>query len=63
MRDEATARQIQLMIEYDPAPPYDAGSPGKAGKEIVDRVLRFRNATIEKARQKAIQLGPRLGVS
>jgi transcriptional regulator GlxA family with amidase domain len=35
---EATAQAIQLSIEYDPAPPLDAGSPGKAPKEIVERL-------------------------
>jgi putative intracellular protease/amidase len=30
-----TARAVQLAIEYDPQPPYDAGSPDKAGPEIV----------------------------
>jgi hypothetical protein len=26
------------MIEYDPQPPYDAGSPDRAPAEIVDRM-------------------------
>ena len=30
------AQSIQLMIEYDPQPPYDAGSPDRAPAEIVD---------------------------
>jgi len=29
------ARAIQLGIEYDPQPPFDAGSPAKAGPELV----------------------------
>ena len=29
------ARAIQLAIEYDPQPPFDAGSPEKAGREVV----------------------------
>ncbi len=29
------ARAIQLGIEYDPQPPFDAGSPDKAGPELV----------------------------
>jgi transcriptional regulator GlxA family with amidase domain len=33
------ARQIQLMIEYDPQPPFDAGSPEKAGPELVAATL------------------------
>ena len=37
---ETTAKAIQLGIEYDPAPPFNAGSPDKAPKEILDLVLR-----------------------
>ena len=33
------ARRIQLGIEYDPRPPFDAGSPEKAGPEIVQSIL------------------------
>ena len=29
------ARAVQLAFEYDPAPPYDAGSPAKAGPALV----------------------------
>ncbi|MEU3777579.1 DJ-1/PfpI family protein [Streptomyces sp. NPDC032472] len=32
------AQTVQLMIEYDPQPPYDAGSPAKAPAEIVARM-------------------------
>ena len=30
------AELLQLAIEYDPQPPFDAGSPAKAPKEIVE---------------------------
>jgi transcriptional regulator GlxA family with amidase domain len=33
---EQAARVTQLGIEYDPQPPFDAGSPDKAGAEIVE---------------------------
>jgi putative intracellular protease/amidase len=39
---EAVAQAIQLSIEYDPQPPFDAGSPAKAPAEIVD-LLRARS--------------------
>lgn len=29
------ARAVQLALEYDPAPPFDAGSPDKAGPALV----------------------------
>src|SRR6185295_401844 len=35
---DEVAQAVQLGIEYDPQPPFDAGSPEKAPKEIVDLV-------------------------
>jgi putative intracellular protease/amidase len=35
---DVVAKAIQLGIEYDPQPPFDAGSPEKAGPELVDLV-------------------------
>jgi putative intracellular protease/amidase len=35
---DGVAQAIQLGIEYDPQPPYDAGSPAKAPAEIVARL-------------------------
>jgi putative intracellular protease/amidase len=35
---DETAQAIQLMIEYDPQPPYDAGSPGRAPAEVLRRL-------------------------
>jgi transcriptional regulator GlxA family with amidase domain len=32
------AQAVQLAIEYDPQPPYDAGSPAKAPAPIVEAV-------------------------
>jgi hypothetical protein len=32
------AQAIQLGIEYDPQPPFDAGSPAKAPAGVVDLV-------------------------
>ena len=36
MYDPETAQRIQLAIEYDPHPPFNAGSPTTAPPEIVD---------------------------
>ncbi len=35
------AQAIQLGIEYDPKPPFDAGSPDKAPPEVVAMVRRY----------------------
>jgi cyclohexyl-isocyanide hydratase len=45
IRGEDHAKFIQLAIEYDPHPPFDAGSPDKVSPEILDRYY----ALIEKA--------------
>jgi cyclohexyl-isocyanide hydratase len=40
--DEDVAKEVQLMIEYNPAPPFDAGSPKTADEKIVERVVSAR---------------------
>jgi transcriptional regulator GlxA family with amidase domain len=35
---EEVAQSIQLYIEYDPQPPFDAGSPAKAPRELVAEI-------------------------
>ncbi len=56
IRGEAHARAVQLGLEYDPAPPFDAGRPERAGETLVavvhqrmdalapDREMRIRAA-------------------
>jgi cyclohexyl-isocyanide hydratase len=46
---EAAAQQIPLQIEYDPEPPFRAGTPFTAPKEIVQRALA---ATTERRRTR-----------
>lgn len=38
MQGEQMAQAIQLAIEYDPQPPFDAGSPAKASPDVVSLV-------------------------
>ena len=37
LTDDVTAKALQLMIEYDPQPPFDTGSLAKAGPEVLAR--------------------------
>jgi transcriptional regulator GlxA family with amidase domain len=46
---EETARQIQLMIEYAPAPPYNSGRPENASADTLSAV-RERFAAFRQAR-------------
>ncbi|MCC3766790.1 DJ-1/PfpI family protein [Streptomyces sp. UNOC14_S4] len=43
---DRVAQAIQLLIEYDPQPPYDAGSPEKAPADIVEE---WRGRKVETA--------------
>lgn len=38
---ENIAKINQLLMEYDPAPPFDVGSPEKAGPELVEKALQY----------------------
>jgi cyclohexyl-isocyanide hydratase len=38
----SAAQEIQLMMEYDPAPPFSSGSPRTAPRELVDVVIASR---------------------
>jgi transcriptional regulator GlxA family with amidase domain len=50
---EQTAKAIQLMIEYDPEPPYDCGSVQKAGPAMVQQVRDAVDARRAASRQRA----------
>jgi cyclohexyl-isocyanide hydratase len=50
---EEVAKSVQLGLEYDPKPPFDSGSPEKAGVERTDRV-RAQIAAMMARRQKAV---------
>lgn len=39
--DADAARAMQLMIEYDPQPPFDAGSVDKAGPAVMARAVEY----------------------
>ncbi len=52
------AKSIQLAIEYDPHPPFNAGSPEGAGTEIVDRT-RHAAASRQAERLAAVETAAR----
>ena len=43
MEGEDYARAVQLGLEYDPHPPFDSGTPDKAGDQLVKRVHERSN--------------------
>ena len=50
------AQAIQLGIEYDPQPPYDAGSPQKAPSDVVELIRNLELAQGESDPQTASQV-------
>jgi cyclohexyl-isocyanide hydratase len=43
---EEIAKITQLLLEYNPAPPFDTGSPEKAGSELVEKAMLFMQQMI-----------------
>jgi transcriptional regulator GlxA family with amidase domain len=39
--DGVAARAAQVMIEYDPRPPFDAGHPDRVGPDVMARVGEY----------------------
>jgi cyclohexyl-isocyanide hydratase len=60
MRGEDYAKRIQLILEYDPKPPFSAGSPHTAKSEIVRDVLERRAKLLDQAKAAAANAGSRI---
>ena len=60
IRGEDHARFVQLSLEYDPAPPFDSGSPERASPETLARyhelVERLSPGRAEQVRAIAEQM-------
>ena len=60
---EDTARLIQLQMEYDPAPPFAAGSPAGAGPALTARLLERIGPFQDRRRDVSRRAGAALGVT
>ena len=60
MVDRSTAETVQLRLEYNPAPPFRAGSPDTAPPEVVallkERIAPHKERRIEAIRRAAARL-------
>jgi len=58
---EEMAKTIQLLLEYNPAPPFDAGSPEVAGAALVEQVKNLAKPKLEASlaatRKTAVAIG------
>jgi cyclohexyl-isocyanide hydratase len=57
---EEVAKSIQLVLEYDPHPPFDSGSPEKAGPERVKRIYERMAPLLENRRKANAEAAARL---
>jgi putative intracellular protease/amidase len=53
IKGEQYARAVQLMEEYDPQPPFHAGSPQSAGPDITKLMVDMHQQFLETARSSA----------
>ncbi|MGJ0508154.1 MAG: DJ-1/PfpI family protein [Methylocystis sp.] len=58
---EAHAKTLQLLVEYDPQPPFDAGAPERAPAAIVEGIEMRRAAELQAAREAATATARTLG--
>jgi cyclohexyl-isocyanide hydratase len=58
---EEIAKSIQLVLEYDPQPPFDSGSPDKAGPERVARLRERLNGMLQVRQMANDEAAARLG--
>ena len=59
---EEVAKEIQLDMEYDPAPPFDSGTPDKASRVTVDEFYRQYGINKESRLSDAEQYAERHGI-
>ncbi|OBI77082.1 glutamine amidotransferase [Mycobacterium asiaticum] len=53
--DEETARYAQLLLEYDPAPPFDGGSPRSATQDTVQYIKEYVAGLMASCKELAAQ--------
>jgi cyclohexyl-isocyanide hydratase len=63
--DEDTAKMIQLFLEYNPQPPFNAGSPEGAGPEMAARAKKMFEESLKQREKKINEAAQRqkVGVS
>lgn len=59
--DQTRAEQIQLTLEYNPQPPFNAGSPETASAEVTATVRSELAPGVEEAREAAIRAAKKFG--
>ena len=62
VRGEEWARRSQLVLEYDPQPPFDSGTPAGAGTALTAEILKRREPALQTTRKAAEAAAARLSL-
>jgi cyclohexyl-isocyanide hydratase len=60
---EEVAKTLQLAFEYDPEPPFDCGSPEKAGAELVHRLRAMQQVRVSSVEERISRAAALLSVA
>jgi cyclohexyl-isocyanide hydratase len=63
LSDQTTAESIQLVLEYNPQPPFNAGSPDTAPAEVLAMLKEKMAPSIVRRRESSQRAAARLGLS
>jgi len=62
LRGQRVAEQIQLYMQYHPEPPFDAGTPDRAPKAVLEAARNSASKLTADRLETAKKIGARLGV-
>ncbi|MEO1369669.1 MAG: DJ-1/PfpI family protein, partial [Acidobacteriota bacterium] len=60
VRGPAVAEEIQLAMEYDPSPPFAAGSPDSASPELVESLREKWAPALDERRRRVLEAAGKL---
>lgn len=60
---EQVAKMTQLMMEYTPEPPFNAGTPETAGEEVVQPLMQFGKPLLDTFLTQTKEIAARLNVN
>lgn len=60
--DEKTAKSIELLMEYNPSPPFGVGTPDTAGVDLVEYVKMFAGELTAESLKVSKEAGNNLGI-
>ncbi|MCO5129181.1 MAG: DJ-1/PfpI family protein [Xanthobacteraceae bacterium] len=63
LSDQKTAESIQLMLEYNPQPPFNAGSPDTAPADVLAMLREKMAPSVARRRESSRRAAARLGLS